>query len=639
MKVVFTRNKDKNASFCHPLGSSFFNVFSETSLSIGDDNYRYFIEGELYYAKSDKGATLTNEHNVKEVLTHLIKSHGIDQAHQYLEGLFVGCWIDLANQTAGVFNDPLNQLPFYYIEEAQEIILSTHLNELVTPMTELNQLALYSYLLVGYSPEKETFYKGISKIGSDTALHFGLSGFQWKHAPVVHQCQDFGTQDLNRYEDLLTNAVNSRSSKHNVVMSSGGWDSTSLLYLLNQNKEQSDVASVVFDVILPDGQSFNKYEVDKAQRIGNYFGVTTESAVIDYGDESIIDYWQSNVENLRNNHTYFWLHHLKIADLIGNRYSNQTRIFNGEGADSIHNFGFSQFVSVNYDNMQLREYADKAKSYLYGPSFFDSLDNGSYCEDKVLQFFQHYYGENKFENVASCSRHERRKHYFESFMLSGARVPFAKWQMSHLATEQLQKDYSEHLYTHYFQDVVTQSDSSSVYYWLLQLYRRFHFHSYQIGVTQVALKPYGHHCSMPFLDSQLLEFMYQMPEDWGRGLELRTTKYPLRFLAENKWNMPLHILMEKGPHSYIAEGDKRWSYAGGTWNIYCEIMFQSPFRDYFKSVLQSAPIEQVFDAKYFDLDAIDSAIKKYVKGEECIPEVSLLFRLAVLFSIGFINMQ
>jgi hypothetical protein len=141
---------------------------------------------------------------------------------------------------------------------------------------------------------------------------------------------------------------------------------------------------------------------------------------------------------------------------------------------------------------------------------------------------------------------------------------------------------------------------------------------------------------MPFLDSQLLDYMYRMPEDWGRGLELRTTKYPLRFLAEHKWRMPLDILMEKGPHSYIAEGDRRWSYSGGTWNIYCEIMYKSVLSNYFKSVFQATKVEEIFDSTLFDVDKLRSIVEGYVAGEERPSDVTMLFRLAILFSIGFL---
>ena len=221
-------------------------------------------------------------------------------------------------------------------------------------------------------------------------------------------------------------------------------------------------------------------------------------------------------------------------------------------------------------------------------------------------------------------------------MLSSQRVPFAKWQMNDIATNKLQDDFKKYIDLEYFNDMATQCLPETLYYWLLQIYRRFHFNSYQIGVTQTALNLYNIHCVMPFLDSQLIDFMYKMPENWGRGLELKTTKYPLRFLAEHKWEMPMDILMEKGPHSYISENDSRWSYSGGSWNIYCEIMFKSVFADYFKSVLSKTKLEEVFDQTFFKVDALNIIIKDYVEGKENPENVTTLFRLAILFSIGFL---
>ena len=41
---------------------------------------------------------------------------------------------------------------------------------------------------------------------------------------------------------------------------------------------------------------------------GGEFYVKTEIAKIDYSDTSLVRYWESHLDNLRDNHTYFWLH-------------------------------------------------------------------------------------------------------------------------------------------------------------------------------------------------------------------------------------------------------------------------------------------------------------------------------------------
>lgn len=617
------------------IGSRFLQIETNNSLVVRAGGTVVILEGEFYYARENGGVTAVTSQNVVETVERLVSKHGAAQLPSLLEGAYIGCWYDAANGTASAFVDALNRVPFYVVQRDGDAYLSSRVADVARFSNGLDQNSLYSYLLLGYPAGKDTFYKGVQKIGSDMAVAFSSAGAKNEHTPKVRNIEPFTSQDLNRYDDIFSNAVASRAGSTNVVMNSGGWDSTSILYQLTQCKSKDAVTAAVFDVVLPDGQSFNTYEVDKTKRIGKFYGVETEVAVIDYRDESLVDYWQDQAENFRENHTYFWLHHLKIADMIGASASPGTRVFNGEASDSIHNFGFSQFVSVNYDNMQLREYADKAKSYLYGPSFFASVKDGSFGDDKVLNFFKNYYGEDKFDGTTGTEQ-KRLHSYFEAFMLSYPRVPFGKWQLP-AATDGLKNSYAEHISATYFDDVVKNANPDNLYYWLLQLYRRFHFNSYQIGVTQVALNPHGLHCAMPFLDGQMFDYMCEMPEDWGRGLELRTTKYPLRHLAEHKWNMPLHVLMEKGPHSYIAEGDKKWSYAGGTWNIYCEIMFKSVFNKYFKSVLGAAKLDQIFDAALFNLAPIQTAIDDYLAGAEKTQDVSLLFRLSVLFSIGFIS--
>ena len=639
MKINFSNLKHSDSNFSINIGQKILNIyFTEKLVEINVNNIKLFLEGDFYYSVNKKNYEQVTQSNLINTITLLVNNHGVENITNHLEGSYLCCWLDQSSLKAGFFCDTLNRVKAYYFQENNDIEISSNLNDLVSRSKGFDQLALYSYLLLGYPAGNDTFYSGIKKLGSDEYFLFTVNGVQKnKQKLLPKKIEKFIEKDIYHYDDLFSNAVTSRASENNIVMNSGGWDSTSILYKLTELQSKKSVTAAVFDVTLSDGQSFNSYEVDKVSRIGHFFNVKTEKATINYNDDSLVDYWQSHIKNMRNNHTYFWLHHLKISDMIGSNAKTETRVFNGEASDSIHNFGFSQFVSVNYDNIQLREIADKAKSYLYGPSFFKSIFDNTFLNDKILNFFYNYYGKEKFVDSSALDTKARTLSYFESFMLSYQRVPFAKWQMNEVANNKLQVDFAQHMQTEYFNDIVEQCQPDTLYYWLLQLYRRFHFNSYQIGVSQVALKSYNIHCVMPFLDSQLLDYMYRMPENWGRGLELRTTKYPLRFLAEHKWNMPLDILMEEGPHSYIAEGDPRWSYAGGSWNIYCEIMYKSVFTSYFKSVLSKAKLEDTFDPAFFKVDHFRLIVKDYVDGKENPSDVTTLFRLAILFSIGFLN--
>jgi hypothetical protein len=637
MKISYGSNSPVNGSHSFKFGDKYFCIAQDTKTRLFETNtLRLFFEGTFYYSTSNIGSAYVTPENAAVHIAALVSSHGIDRLSEHLEGSYVCCWLDLAKNTAGLLGDALNRVSVYYTNLGDRFTISTNLQDVASRSDGLDQLSLYSYLLLGYNTGRDTFYRNVKKLASDESFLFNSSGITLQSKTVPKKIEPYTAKDLQRYDNLFTTAVNSRAAASNVIMNSGGWDSTSILYKLSECQPKGAVSAAVFDIVLPDGQSFNRYEVDKTIRIGKYYGIETERTVIDYSDKSLIDYWNSHTEHLRNNHTYFWLHHLKIADDIGKSANADTRVFNGEGSDSIHNFGFSQFISVNFDNIQLREMADKAKNYLYSPSFFESIGKQECLDDEVLSFFQQYHGKERFFDVAQLDNQARRERYFEAFVLSSSRVPFAKWQMDSIARNKLQRDYAQHLNTKYFHDVIEQCRPGTLYYWLLQLYRRFHFNSYQMTIMETVLKPHSLHGALPFMDSQLLDYMYRMPEDWGRSLELRTTKYPLRFLAEHEWNIPLHILMEKGPHSYIAEGDKKWSYSGGNWNITCEIMFKSALVPYFRSVLSRAKLEDIFNPDLFDVERLHAMITNYVAGEERTGDANMLFRLAVLFSVGFL---
>ena len=639
MKLIFDSSNFYNCDYSKTFGDKILKLYFDKQVyKFNFDKLELFFEGQFYYSIINGNYEKISEVNVKNIITLLIRTHGVENISKYLEGVYQCFWYDTLKNKAGFFSDDLNRANTYYFQSDDGIEISSNINQLKTNKKEIDQLSLYCYLLLGHTAQEDTLYSGIKKLRGGDFFLFSAEGFKKNKSKLVPvKIEKFTNSKINDYDSLFSNAVLSRSSNNNIVMSSGGWDSTSILQKLVESKNKNSVKGIVWDVKLADGKSFNSYEVDKVLRIGNFFNIETEKVTIDYNDVSLIDYWESNLDNLKNNHMYFWLHHLKIAETVGLNAQNDTRVFNGECSDSIHNFGFSQFVSVNFENKQLREIADKAKSYLYGPNFFESIANNLFKEDKVLNFFYNYYGKIKFVDFLSLSSKELKKSYFESFVFSYQRVPFAAWQNSKIANSKLQGAFVDHLQNEYFIDSIEECQPDTLYYWLLQLYRRFHFNSYQIGISQVAMKPYNINCVMPFLDSQLLDYMYKMPENWGRGLELRTTKYPLRFLAEHKWNMPVDILTEKGPHSYIAENDRRWSYAGGSWSLYCEIMYNSVFTSYFKSIFLKKKLEDIFDPQLFRIDYLSLIIRDYINGKENPDDVMILFRLALLFSIGVLK--
>jgi asparagine synthetase B (glutamine-hydrolysing) len=639
MKLQFNLNSTAQTEAQKIGNHSFLVTNTESSLVFEVGSTTVVIEGEFYYYLNNGKSVAIQKDNAKGIISEILNSQPIDKLSKVLEGMYCGIVIDKNNKLS-VFSDAFNRKNFFYTQIDNQIVVSTLLEDIIDarPTIHYDQNGLYSYLLLGYSPIKHTFYKDIFRLGSDEIMIFNSNGMSSISSNEIINISEFDRSKIDLYDEYITNSVVSRASNTpggNIVMNSGGWDSTSIVYLLTRHYDKTNVKSVVFEVLLSDKQSFNVYEVDKVKRISKHFGIDTETCVIDYSSKESIDIWERNLEKLRDNHVYFWIHHIKLAEQVGQHVATGSSIFSGEASDSIHNFGYSQFVSVNYNNMNLREYSDKMKSYLYGPTFLKSILDNTINEDKVYEFYKYYYGTEKFDMPKSVERSDLLNKYLQSFILSYQRVPFAKWKNISIANEAMNNSFENYVNDNYFEKLAKQIAPNNIYYNLLQIYRDFHFQSAQIQIANVAFDKFNLSCKMPFLDLNMVNYMYQMPEDWGRGLEIKTTKYPLRYLANERWKeMPLHILEESGPHSYIAENDKKWTYAGGNWDIYCEILYSSVFKDYFKDMFSKVDVEKYFDSNFFDVVKLKKIISDYLNNVEDIPNHGLLFKLAVLFSIG-----
>ena len=68
----------------------------------------------------------------------------------------------------------------------------------------------------------------------------------------------------------------------------------------------------------------------------------------------------------------------------------------------------------------------------------------------------------------------------------------------------------------------------TAYSWYLHLYNSFHWNGGTVETLQMTEDELGIKINLPFRDSRLIEFLAAMPESWGRGLEMRPTKYPIK---------------------------------------------------------------------------------------------------------------
>ena len=109
----------------------------------------------------------------------------------------------------------------------------------------------------------------------------------------------------------------------------------------------------------------------------------------------------------------------------------------------------------------------------------------------------------------------------------------------------------------------------------------------------------------PFHNLKMIEFLEKMPENWGRGLDLNSTKYPLKEMLK-KLNYPFHL--QTGPHAYAYDTDARFNHIE-------ELLFRSKFNSLAKKKLANSHLINNLDNKHFNTKYIYKLIKMYEKNQ------------------------
>lgn len=186
-------------------------------------------------------------------------------------------------------------------------------------------------------------------------------------------------------------------------------------------------------------------------------------------------------------------------------------------------------------------------------------------------------------------------------------MPFTSLTNSKLLSNNGRVVYAAQMEETYLTRAGSEATPETLYAWYLHLYNSFHWQGATVATLEHTAAAHGMRCALPFHDGRLIEFLSAMPESWGRGLDLKPTKYPLKWMLQNRIDYPLHL--QVGPHSYLYDVDPSFSHLG-------ELLFGSSFAAVFKESLATDWCQKRLDPKMFDLDYVDSIVNRYLNNEE-----------------------
>ena len=373
----------------------------------------------------------------------------------------------------------------------------------------------------------------------------------------------------------------------------------------------------------------NQFELDRAEKMAKYFKVRLHIVELDYtknASETI-----KEVSPILNDQQFgagTGYNHWLLAKGAKEISKPGAVIFAGEISDGAHNLGFSQYFSIYHPaSHPFREYSDKMASYLFGPTFLKQLIEGKHEDDPVWKIFKPYHEKTKFNKLAK-GKDEIIHQLISTFYLSGGRIPLYAKENGKLLTNSGIKNFLNEGEETYLKEFYGKINESNIYSHYLHLYNSFHWQGGTVNTLEHICESFGFKCRLPFLDKSLIDFLSEMPESWGRGLDINNTKYPLKWMLSNRVDYPMHF--QEGPHSYLYDVNPTFSHAA-------EIMYSSSFTKIYKEIFRKKEFMNYMDPDFFDLKYLNKIIDSYLEGEEVSGQaLSDLYIIGNFTSIGLI---
>lgn len=578
-----------------------------------NDGRQAFIAGNLVGMRTSQGE-LAPCSFMSASIQELISTSSIEKCQDALEGRFLLA-VAGPNDDCRICSDRYGQLDIYYQTLGKAKIFASDLSLLPDSPAKkgFNQTAL-AYALIIYGcrpPKRDTLYQDIHRLGVGEIVHIGNGELRLSETPFQPAPRgNYGERELNEFADLLLDAIRVRGSPYgNVVYLSSGWDSTSILACLVHLFGARRVRAVIGRMKYAERSGvINQFEIERAQAVADYFGIRLDIVEFDYRREGPL--WVDRLRPLFKSHhisSLTGMNHTILADFVAQTTNGNEPVFAGEISDGAFNLGFSQFTTIYHPSLDFREYSDKMACYLFGPTFLGLLQNGQFINDPVYDLLRRHAGKAFFDKPAAGAPKNRTQQLLASFFLRAKRLPLWSLRNSKMLSKEGAAAFSTEMESTYLSRAAEAASQYTLYTWYLHLYNSFHWQSSTVATLSLTAEANGLNMALPFWDSRIQEFLYAMPEQWGRGLDLNPTKYPLKWMLKNRVDYPLHL--QVGPHSYLYD-------VVPTFSLSAEIMYGSAFAPYFKKLLRSRAYHDLLSPEMFDLTYIDVIVNRYLKGIE-----------------------
>lgn len=598
----------------------------------GDNGKTVVVEGEVHYYIDRDGnpVRFIPSNDTCGPLKRVYDSVGQEGFSESVEGMYNVAVINKQKDTVLIFGDAFNRVNLFYCIDKKCPVISTEFRDVLScfDTIEYDPAVFYCLLLLGYPPLKHTPYRGLRRLAIGERLLFQNNDMHLVEAeakPLVSM--KMSEADLDRYGEILENAILSRSSQSENWIELSGWDSTVILGVLRKHFDAAKVRVVTQGRKFSDGYCPNQRMVDNVIEIGKQYNVLVEVVTTDLFDirlsKALSDTRQARISHFVYDNP---LGYQTMANLIKGKGKPGAAVFLGSFADSLHDFAFSHYASLPYLSGDFRNYSNKIRAYLYSPSFLKKVIDNTFEDDFAYKLFKWHYPQVQFVGTSSMTTNARIFEYLLSFILSNSRLPFAAIATESVFLSNAKVCFKEWLWDNYFKNAVEQIDCQNMYFWLIWLYQHFHLQGTEKGVQESCFEGSRKRVRQPYYDLRLVKFLQIMPVDWGRGLEWRPGKYPLVHYGREKLEVPYEFL-ENTFHGYIGDAEQH-----RVRDLSSEIINNSTLTSsVWKEVRSNQNLSRFFNKEWFNIDALNDVLQT----GESESGTRLPLTLLILLSTGF----
>ena len=606
------------------------------SLSLNKSSHFILLGTLHYYLDNEELVVFEDTEDYRKKFSNFLEKKSISEVQQSLEGHFVAFFMNPKGEAA-LLSDSFAREDIFYIQKGDSFIASTGLSEIEGHREDksYDQVALANFFNVYgyYAPKTHTFYNGIKRLGVGQYLLSQSGSTKIMSTPFEPALtKEFTASDHERYFEYFSSAIETRSTDKGInwIYMSSGWDSSSILATLCHIHGPSKIKCVIGR--LKYSEEFgvnNNFEIERAQKLTDYFKVPLEIIDMDFCSAAYLEYNNKLLPELKSKALYAFTAYTfyRMAEFIKINGTVNDAVFSGEISDGAHNMGFSQFATLlHHPDLGFREYSDKMASYLFGPSFLKLIEENKFDSDIIYELLRTQKGLPKPQSIASLNNKKWKELYAASLFVSPYRFPFAPLLVDGVMTKLGQEKFLNDITEEYFSEFAENVNAENLYSWWLHLYNSWHWQGSTVGVTLKSPGAYNVNVACPFWDKRLMNFLSEMPEDWGRGLSITKTKFPLKWVLENKIDYPNHL--QTGPHSYIYDVNSSWS-------AEADFIYGSAGVEGYKKLLKSRPYHKYLNPEFFNIAKLDSIVDDYIAGKKVSGhDRSNLVRLVCLCNVG-----